>query len=71
MVQIIPVLNDSLAAVINIAVGNVSPNLSSKNKEINQTALDIIDALMEHLGKLCSRYTAYLFAVISVCYSTF
>ena len=34
-----------------MAVGNVSPNLSSKNKEINQTAIDIIDALLENLGK--------------------
>lgn len=50
MLQIIPILNNSLAAVINIAVGNVSPNLSSKNKEINQAAIDIIDALLENMG---------------------
>lgn len=51
MLQVIPILNDSLAPVINIAVGNISPNLSSKNKEINQTAIDIIDALIENIGK--------------------
>ncbi|XP_060604463.1 TOG array regulator of axonemal microtubules protein 1-like isoform X2 [Ruditapes philippinarum] len=49
MLQIIPILNNSLSSVINMAVGNVSPNLSSKNKEINQTAIDIIDALLENL----------------------
>lgn len=50
MLQVVPKLNDSLGAVINIAVGNISPNLSSKNKEINQAAIDIIDALIEHMG---------------------
>lgn len=50
MLQITPILSDALAAVINLAVGNVSPNLSSKNREIYQSAMDIIDAFMEHVG---------------------
>ncbi|KAL4238308.1 hypothetical protein ACF0H5_003020 [Mactra antiquata] len=49
MLQIIPILNNSLASVVTILVGNVSPNLSSKNKDINQTAIDIINALLENL----------------------
>lgn len=49
MLQIIPILKDTLTAVITIAVGNVSPNLSSKNKEINQAAMEIIEALMDNL----------------------
>lgn len=48
--QIIPLLTDSLAAVLNMAVGNVAPNLSSKNKEIYHTAMDIISALMQNIG---------------------
>lgn len=51
MLQVIPILNDSLASVITIAVGNISPNLSSKNREINQAAIDIIDALINNMGK--------------------
>ena len=51
MLQILPILSDSLVAVINMAVGNVSPNLSSKNKEIYQSAMDIMDAFMENIGK--------------------
>ena len=50
MLQILPILSDSLVAVINMAVGNVSPNLSSKNKEIYQAAMDIMDAFMENIG---------------------
>jgi len=52
MLQIIPTLNDALSPVITIAVGNVSPNLSSKNREINQAAIDIIDAFILNLGML-------------------
>ena len=51
MLQITPILSDALVAVINIAVGNVSPNLSSKNKEIYQSAMDIIDAFMDNIGR--------------------
>ncbi|XP_069117055.1 TOG array regulator of axonemal microtubules protein 1-like isoform X2 [Argopecten irradians] len=47
--QIIPVLSDSLAVVLNIAVGNVAPNLSSRNKEIYGTAMDVIDALVDNI----------------------
>ena len=50
MLQITPILADALVSVINIAVGNVSPNLSSKNKEIYQSAMDIIDAFMDNIG---------------------
>lgn len=49
--QIIPLLSDSLAVVLNMAVGNVAPNLSSKNKEIYTTAMDIISALMQNIGE--------------------
>ncbi|XP_021373812.1 TOG array regulator of axonemal microtubules protein 1-like isoform X3 [Mizuhopecten yessoensis] len=47
--QIIPYLSDSLAVVLNIAVGNVAPNLSSRNKEIYATAMDVIDALVDNI----------------------
>ncbi|XP_033734245.1 TOG array regulator of axonemal microtubules protein 1-like isoform X1 [Pecten maximus] len=47
--QIIPFLSDSLSVVLNIAVGNVAPNLSSRNKEIYGTAMDVIDALVDNI----------------------
>ncbi|KAK3093087.1 hypothetical protein FSP39_010926 [Pinctada imbricata] len=49
MLQIIPILSDSLASVLNIAVGNIAPNLSSKNREIYSTAMDIITQLTVHI----------------------
>lgn len=52
MLQIIPILQDSLASVITMAIGNVSPNLSSKNREIYATAMGIIDAFMKNMGML-------------------
>lgn len=50
MQQIIPVLSDSLTQVLSMAIGNIAPNLSSKNKEIYNTAMDIINSLTEHIG---------------------
>lgn len=32
-----------------MAIGNIAPNLSSKNKEIYNTAMDIINSLTEHI----------------------
>ncbi|XP_052701993.1 TOG array regulator of axonemal microtubules protein 1-like isoform X6 [Crassostrea angulata] len=49
MQQIIPVLSDSLTQVLSMAIGNIAPNLSSKNKEIYNTAMDIINSLTEHI----------------------
>ncbi|VDI35582.1 Hypothetical predicted protein [Mytilus galloprovincialis] len=47
--HIIPLVSDSLIIVLNMAVGNVAPNLSSRNKEICNTAMDIISALMQNI----------------------
>ncbi|XP_062617825.1 TOG array regulator of axonemal microtubules protein 1-like isoform X2 [Saccostrea cucullata] len=49
MLQIVPILRDSLTQVMSMAIGNIAPNLSSKNKEIYQTAMEIINSLTEHL----------------------
>ncbi|XP_064623563.1 TOG array regulator of axonemal microtubules protein 1-like isoform X2 [Lineus longissimus] len=49
MLQITPLLRDYLGVVINMTIQNVAPNLSSKNKEIYNTAMEILDTFMEHL----------------------
>ncbi|KAL3873542.1 hypothetical protein ACJMK2_036642 [Sinanodonta woodiana] len=49
MLQIVPILGNNLSAVISMAVGNVAPNLSSKNKEIYVAAMEVINAFMEHI----------------------
>ncbi|XP_056020659.1 TOG array regulator of axonemal microtubules protein 1-like isoform X15 [Ostrea edulis] len=49
MLQIVPILRDSLTQVLSMAIGNIAPNLSSKNKEIYQTAMEIINSLTEHI----------------------
>lgn len=52
MLQIVPVLSDSLTQVLSMAIGNIAPNLSSKNKEIYNTAMEIINSLTENIGKI-------------------
>ncbi|XP_078314786.1 TOG array regulator of axonemal microtubules protein 1-like isoform X3 [Crassostrea virginica] len=49
MLQIVPVLSDSLTQVLSMAIGNIAPNLSSKNKEIYNTAMEIINSLTENI----------------------
>ncbi|XP_071081416.1 TOG array regulator of axonemal microtubules protein 1-like isoform X3 [Haliotis cracherodii] len=50
MLQVIPQLKDSmLSGVLNMAIGNVAPNLSSKNREIYTTATDILECFIEHM----------------------
>ncbi|XP_055957389.1 TOG array regulator of axonemal microtubules protein 1 [Patella vulgata] len=51
MFQVIPLLKDSLpqGPVLNIAIGNVVPNLSSKNRDIHEAAANILEALIEHI----------------------
>ncbi|KAK7488657.1 hypothetical protein BaRGS_00020110 [Batillaria attramentaria] len=49
MHQVVPMLKDALHSVISMAVTSVVPNLSSKNREIYSTAVDILDSFLEHL----------------------
>ncbi|CAL1537741.1 unnamed protein product [Lymnaea stagnalis] len=49
MLQVIPLIKDSMGSVISMTVSAVAPNLSSKNKEIYTTAAEILDAFIEHL----------------------
>ena len=50
MLQVTPMLRDSMSSVISMTVGAVAPNLSSKNKEIYMTAAEILEAFIENLG---------------------
>ncbi|XP_064599948.1 TOG array regulator of axonemal microtubules protein 1-like isoform X2 [Liolophura sinensis] len=49
MLQIIPTLKDWFSSVINMTVQNITPNLNSKNTEIKQVAMSILDMLLEHI----------------------
>ncbi|KAK3737948.1 hypothetical protein RRG08_028572 [Elysia crispata] len=49
MLQVTPMLRDSMSSVISMTVGAVAPNLSSKNKEIYMTAAEILEAFIENL----------------------
>ncbi|GFR83234.1 protein FAM179B-like [Elysia marginata] len=49
MLQVTPMLRDSMSSVISMTVGAVAPNLSSKNKEIYTTAAEILEAFIENL----------------------
>lgn len=49
MHQVVPMLKDTLHSVISMAVASVVPNLSSKNREIYSTAVDILSSFLEHL----------------------
>jgi hypothetical protein len=52
MIHLTPPLSDNLGSVVNMLVQNVSANLSSKNKDIYDTASQALDVLMEHIGTL-------------------
>ncbi|XP_074645320.1 TOG array regulator of axonemal microtubules protein 1-like isoform X2 [Tubulanus polymorphus] len=47
--QLIPLLKDYLPQVINMLIPNVANNLSSKNKDIYTTAVEILDGLVEYM----------------------
>ncbi|BFZ12426.1 hypothetical protein BsWGS_15464 [Bradybaena similaris] len=49
MLQVTPILKDHLSNVISMTVAAVAPNLSSKNREINSTAAEILEAFIENL----------------------
>ncbi|CAG5117603.1 unnamed protein product, partial [Candidula unifasciata] len=49
MLQVTPILRDHLANVISMTVASVAPNLSSKNREINSTAAEILEGFIENL----------------------
>ena len=52
MLQCVPLLRDPLTSAITLAVSSVVPNLASKNSEIKQTATDILNSYLEHLGMI-------------------
>ena len=56
-------LKDYLSAVVNITIPTVAQNLSSKNKDIHETAAAVLDSFMETLGRFV---TNALLRVISV-----
>lgn len=51
-----PVLCDYFATVTNLTIQTVASNLSSKNKEIYDSAAACLDAFMEHLGKMKAEF---------------
>lgn len=51
LLEVIPLIRQSMASVISMTVAAVAPNLSSKNKEINTTAVEILDSLIENIGE--------------------
>ena len=51
LLQLIPHLAGYLGSVINMSIQNIVPNLSSKNKEIHSSAMEVLESFIEHLGK--------------------
>ena len=51
MLGVTTLLREYLASVISLTVQTVASNLSSKNREIYDTAAAVLDAFMEHLGR--------------------
>ena len=51
LLSTIPPLREYMGSVLNITIQTVASNLSSKNREIYDTASQILDAFMEHIGK--------------------
>jgi hypothetical protein len=55
MHQLVPILGDALSSVINSTLPVIAQSIASKNREISQLALDIIDATLEYIGKQNNR----------------
>ncbi|CAF4713645.1 unnamed protein product, partial [Rotaria sp. Silwood1] len=53
MHQLIPILGDALANVINSALPIIAQNIASKNRDISQLASDIIDTAIEYIDSGC------------------
>lgn len=51
MKDIVPRLGESLPAVVNNLVPILVQNLAAKNPSISQTSNDILDLILEHVGK--------------------
>ncbi|XP_070578570.1 TOG array regulator of axonemal microtubules protein 1-like [Ptychodera flava] len=49
MLHLVPRLREYLGAVINTIVPVLGANLASKNTQIHQTTLEVLDSLMEHV----------------------
>ncbi|XP_059143119.1 TOG array regulator of axonemal microtubules protein 1-like isoform X2 [Physella acuta] len=49
LLEVIPLIRESMSSVISMTVAAVAPNLSSKNKDINTTAVEILDSLIENI----------------------
>ncbi|XP_006824155.2 TOG array regulator of axonemal microtubules protein 1-like [Saccoglossus kowalevskii] len=49
MLQIVPRLREYIGAVINSVVPVLATNLASKNAQIHQTTLSVLDSLVEHV----------------------
>ena len=50
MLDITPILSDAMGGVLNLTIQTVASNLSSKNKDIHNTASDTLDAFMDNIG---------------------
>ena len=50
LVELTPVLREHFNQIAAFTIGQVTANLSSKNREIYETAASALDAFMEHLG---------------------
>ena len=53
MLDVTPILCDSMGGVINLTTQTVASNLSSKNTSIHETAEHVLDAFIDNFGKLC------------------
>ena len=70
MLDVTPILSDSMGSVINLTTQTVASNLSSKNREIHQTATEVLDAFMDNIGKYIQKYMCdFLCVVIKVMHS--
>ena len=56
MLDVTPILSDSMGSVINLTTQTVASNLSSKNKDIHQTASEVLDAFMDNIGQYFNVY---------------
>ena len=56
ILDVTPILSDSMGSVINLTTQTVASNLSSKNRDIHQTATEVLDAFMDNIGQYFDVY---------------
>ena len=51
MLKLVPLLRDNFSIVANMVVPAVAQNMASNRPELRNLSLDIIDAMIDHIGK--------------------